>query len=346
MTGRVKGPASKLTRREILAAAHRFYVDGEKQAAIAKEMGISASYLARLLRRAREQGWVRVFIDADEEDELAAAVKLRWPHLKHVSVVRTGPTPQATAEALAERAARWFDALLDRELGSPEPRVRNIAIGGGMVMRFMVDRVQRRRTSLSVAPTALSTLPGARVDRWTAPIVATLLAERLGLLDAHQGGERGHLLEARCKAPSDSLACLRGWFAGAGEDPVIQELRTFWNDLDVVFLGCVGMGSNYGDVTTRLAELGLSADDLEARGTIGVCANQFFNTRGARVDLASGVPSYEEAMPLHSAREAAGRGSLVVLEAWGALSKPAPALLDGRVANAVFCDSSWCAAVL
>lgn len=177
------GPSSRISRRKILEAARRFYLHGETQTAIAEDLGVSNSYLARLLKDAREQGWVKIIVDADRETELAAALMAKYPHLVHCEVVPSGPTPESTARAIGTAMAMWLDDLLDRDEESGDPQIWNVAIGGAWPHQFMVDQLVRRRNRISVGPTALTPNPG-RMERHTAPMLAAKLADRWGALTA------------------------------------------------------------------------------------------------------------------------------------------------------------------
>src|SRR5690606_29748717 len=113
------GTPSRISRRAVLEAARRHYELGDTQAQIAADMGISGSYLARLLRQAKEAGWVRFVIEADRETELAAELMHKFPSLVHVEVIPDPPDPTIRLKVMPRdlgiAMAGWFNNLLDND---------------------------------------------------------------------------------------------------------------------------------------------------------------------------------------------------------------------------------------
>ncbi len=341
------GPSSKLSRRQILEAAHRHFVLGETQTAIAADLEISSGYMAKLLQHAREQGWVRVHVDVDAEIDLANRFRLRFPHLLHCQVVPTLTAREEAARALGTAMATWVDDLLDEDAQREPPRIWNVAIGGGMLQQAMLDPLVTRPNRLSVGPTAL-TPEGGRVARFTAPTLSAMLAMKWGaLLPGHrQEPERrrkGFRYNLTVDPPRGSLSALRDWYAQLQERPGYREMLRFWENCDLVFVGIVGIDSAYHDVRQRLAELGLSVDAMKERGAIALVANQFVDVEGNLVPLAEGVPSYEPAIPVSLLRGGvdanSGRRRIVVVEAWGAPAIGALPVFDAGLGTVVFADS-------
>lgn len=345
------GPSSRFTRREVVRAARRYYDLGHTQAEIAKDLGVSGSYVARVLQRAREQGWVRIFIEDDRESELAAAIQERFPHIIHAEVVPSGSSPEDTARSIGMAMATWFDDLLDRDEDSPERAIHNVAIGGSMVHGQFVQRVGTRKNRISVGPTAL-TPTGTKVARFTSPMLAQQLALRLGAISPGDSmpppSERqGYLYgPSRFLPPDGSLAELAAWWLQTESDPEFRAMEGFWSRIDVAFVSIVGIDWIYDDVRRRLANLGVSVDALRAAGAIAVLANQFIRPDGTAVPLADGVASYEPAIPAAHLRAVAERGTersgeagLVVLDLWGSRAAADPALVGSGLFNVLFCDA-------
>jgi len=335
------GPGSRLSRGQILDAAMRHFDLGETQASIAADLGVSASHLARLLKKAKADGWVRVFVDADREAELAAQIKQKYPKLKRVEVVPSGSTAAATARALGTVAADYLNELLDQDELLDEPQIRSIAIGGGMVHQEMVPQVARRRNRVSVGPTSLTPSLG-RVGRHTAPMVARALAHRLGALVPGQrapGALGGSYYEAwvRPPPPSEGLKGLRRWYQELEGDPAFEVVRDFWRRLDVVFVGVVDIDWRYSDTAERLEALGTSVHALRLRGGGGFVANSCFDSSGSLVPLGPGVPGIEPAVQLDDL--ASGNTAYRVLDAWGPPSGSAGALVRAGIVNVLLCDT-------
>ena len=331
------GPTSRIARADILKAARRYYDLGESQTQIAAEMGISGGYLARLLKAAKDSGWVRVFIDADRETELAIRMKTAFPNLEHVEVIKSSESPEAMAEAVATVSAAWFNELLDRDEARQDREVWNVAIGGAMPHRLMVDQIVPRANRISVGPTALTPTP-ARVERHTAPIVAGLLALRLGALTpgavASAAARRGFLYSpsALCP-PAGDIHALRAWYAALARNPDFVEMTRFWNEADVAFVSGVSTRAIYGDVAARLHQLGTSQEAMEARGAVALIANQFVDAWGTALPIAEGIPAYESAIPIVAMRQAVRRGRMVVLDCWGRLGD-----LPGEIVASGLCN--------
>ena len=66
------GPRSKISKQQVFEAVRRHIVGREKLIHLAREMGISCSYLARLIKTATdpESGWVRVHLSSDLTPEI------------------------------------------------------------------------------------------------------------------------------------------------------------------------------------------------------------------------------------------------------------------------------------
>lgn len=337
------GPASRIARGDILKAARRYYDLGHSQSDIASDMGISPSYLARLLKSAKDAGWVRVFIDADRETELATRVKAAFPSLQHVEVVRSAESGMPTAEAIATAMAAWFNDHLDHDEALDEHRVWNVAIGGALPHRLLVDQIVPRRNRVSVGPTALTPSP-VRVERHTAPHVAALLAHRLGALPAANepgmsGPRRGFLFSPTLgRPPTAGVAALRTWHQALTADDDMQAMNAYWRGCDAFFVSSVSSGMLYKDVDSRLRALGVDPAELGHRGAVAMVANQFVNSQGEMVEIAPGVPSLEPVVTCDMLRACVARGGTVVLDRWGEGPVPSSLIASG-ICSVLFTDS-------
>jgi deoxyribonucleoside regulator len=94
----VGGPSTEV----LVDLATRFYLDGRSQVEIARDLGLDPSTVSRYLRRAREEGIVRIEIRAPGEvdnqlgEELASVF-----HLKRALVVRSEDVPTAAADFIS-----------------------------------------------------------------------------------------------------------------------------------------------------------------------------------------------------------------------------------------------------
>lgn len=62
------GPATRLTEQQIVSAARQFFENGVSQAVLARELGISPSYMARRIGQAQRDGLIKVCVVASSDD--------------------------------------------------------------------------------------------------------------------------------------------------------------------------------------------------------------------------------------------------------------------------------------
>ena len=353
--GLAQGSPSRISRRDILVAARRHYELGDTQASIAADMGISASYLARLLKEAEAAGWIKFIIEADRETELAAELLHKYPSLVHAEVVADPPDASMRAKLtprdLGIAMAAWFNTLLDNDEEGGNPQIWNVAIGGSAAMTQMVERILPRPRRVSVGPTSLTPFAG-RVERAPAPILALQLGVKLGALTP---GERnppaedvhGHLYFGAYDVPRGTQREVERWFDELPNRPGFVDISRFWNDLDVAFVSAVPLTWRYSDLPERLKAVGASVEELAGKGGSVLFANRVLNEEGNDVHLSRGVPSYEPCVPTESLRacgarhrESGGRRGFVVLEAWGGPGRAAMPALRAGLANVLFCDAT------
>lgn len=338
---RFAGMNSKVSREQVLQAARRHFHHGESLGALAEGLGISPSHLGRLLKAAQDRGDIRVHIAARVETELSAELLRRYPGLRRADVVPRGETPEATARAIGGLAGAWLETEIETDEEREPKRIRNVAIGGAWPHRFLLQEIAPHPNRISVGPTALTPSAG-RMDRWTAPVLAAWLAQRLDALTpgdrgAVRGERTGFLYNLTVDPPRSSLSALRDWYAELNERQEYGEMLGFWSRCDAVFVSVVGVDYIYKDVEQRLAALGLSAGEMKARGAVALVANQFVDGQGNLVPLADGVPTYEPAIPVDTLR-AISRGigrepGWVVLDAWGRPAACTTSILNTHLAN-------------
>jgi len=313
-------------------------------------MGISSSYLTRLMKKAKDDGFVRIYVDTDRETELAARLLEKYPHLVHVEVVPSGPTPEHTAQALGTVAADWLDDLLDEDEASASPSIENIAIGGSMVHESMVDQLARRKRTLNVGPTALTPQMG-KTDRFTAVSLATALAMRWSVIGPGartRANDRdvGWLYTATVEPPDNSLSSLEDWFDRLQINPDYLDILRFWNQIDIAFVSTVTPDWRYSDVHRRLQHLGLSTDELMNRGATALFANRFLDQHCIDIPLSDGILSYEPVIPTEVLRSAVSQSleqnnpiRFVVLDAFGTPGTASRYAVSSGLANVLFCDT-------
>jgi deoxyribonucleoside regulator len=116
VTNRFKGKASAARRRPtpemLVEIATRFYVTGETQIQIARQLGLDTSTVSRYLKRARHDGVVKIEIHHPRSihDELALELAVIFDLKK--AVVASADHGDGAAEGVAEAAANYITSQL------------------------------------------------------------------------------------------------------------------------------------------------------------------------------------------------------------------------------------------
>jgi deoxyribonucleoside regulator len=123
------GPTLEL----LIDLATRFYVDGESQVEIARQLGLDPSTVSRYLRRAREDGIVRIEIQAPQRrvDELGQELASRF-ELKRALVVASG-------QDMAPAGADFVSTLLRNHM--------RLGLSWGRMLSQVVHRLPQRAVS-------------------------------------------------------------------------------------------------------------------------------------------------------------------------------------------------------
>jgi len=138
----------------ILRIAKAYYVDGLSQQEIANRENIHRTQISRLLKQARDEGYVDIRISAPDQhdaDELARALtkKLGLSEVVVTPSLDTG----SDDEALAFFAARWLETKVSS--------VRKIGIGVGQTMYRIAEQLTEQRTDPAVDVYALAGWSGS-----------------------------------------------------------------------------------------------------------------------------------------------------------------------------------------
>ncbi len=345
MATRGKASPTRLDRKKILLAARRFYNLGHTQAEIARDLGISAGYLARRLKKAKDDGWIRIFVDADREVELAAQIMAKYPHLRHVEVVPSGSTPEATARSVATAMAVWFDDLLDRDEELAAPKVQRVAIGAAWPQRLMVEQLKRRQNRCSVGPTSLAGSQSPQLEQQTASVVATILAHRMGVFGAHPHSPklRQYLYDLRLETPTNREELAR-WWKELERRADYRQMREFWRSCDVAFISAVGINRAWPSTTRQLATLGVSVERLNDIGAVAWCAGVPLDAAGQVVPLLCDTPGlYAHGLPDFAITQ---EERAVVLDLWGDRAVDAVDLVNASFVSHLFCDVLVASAII
>ncbi len=100
-----------------LEVARRYYIDGWSKIEIGERMGLSRFRVARLLDKARDNGWVRIEVDAPADVDATLSDQVRHTYgLRHALVVEPGSHGSARADVAAAAARFLQDVLGPRDM--------------------------------------------------------------------------------------------------------------------------------------------------------------------------------------------------------------------------------------
>ena len=203
-----------------LEVCRRFHLDGWTKSAVADHFGLSRFQVARMLERARDQGWVRIEVDAPAwvDAELGDRVRDRLG-LRHAVVVRAESPGAMTRAEMAWAIARLVEGVLttDDVLGLAwsrtiaaavermqiVPRIPVVQLTGALPRPDEGSSVElvRRFASTSGGPAYVFYAPMILNDTWAAESMRGQ-PEVAGAMD-------------QLKAVTVALIAVGGWAPGA-----------------------------------------------------------------------------------------------------------------------------------
>ena len=254
----VRAVAGRADTHQIVAVASQFYLESRTQLEIARSMGLDPSTVSRYLKRAREEGIVRIDVRAPRLDEpaLGAALAERFGLARAIAV----PEDADTAECVASRAADHVAGLLRSGM--------RLGVSWGQTLSGVVNRLPSGIVSdLDIAQMAgglSSTTPGVQG------------AELVRLLAELYPRSQVHYLHAPAIVDSDEIQ------RAIASDRSVQAALSAAAGSE---LALVGVGTLGGDAT--LVRGGhLSPDDrlrLLDHGAVGNVNTRFFDAAGKPV---------------------------------------------------------------
>ena len=118
-----------------LEVARRHYLDGWSKLAVAQCYGLSRFQVARMITRARDQGWVRIEIDSPAHVDMELGDRVRaLLGLRHVLVVRPARRGATTRSEIAAATAQLLQNVL-----SPDD---TLGLAWSRTVAAAVDRVE------------------------------------------------------------------------------------------------------------------------------------------------------------------------------------------------------------
>ena len=109
---------SQEKQKRLAYVARRYYLDGQKQSDIARELGISRPLVSRILTEARELGVVEITIHGPETETAGLLERLqRSSSIQGGVLVEDGEDNDATNQLLSQGAVQLLQQLGTRRLG-------------------------------------------------------------------------------------------------------------------------------------------------------------------------------------------------------------------------------------
>lgn len=123
-------------KRILVKVANMYYIDNMKQSDIAKQMGVDRTTISKYLKRAVDQGIVKISVDNDVFDELERALEKRFG-LKEAYIVPKSYDMQVIKRSMGQAAV----SLLKRIV---EPG-QTIGLAWGTSIKAMIEQAKRER---------------------------------------------------------------------------------------------------------------------------------------------------------------------------------------------------------
>lgn len=154
----------------LIAVANLYYLEDFTQKEIAERLGQSRIAVTRMLKRARDEGLVRISIERPLPEHVDLALKLeRRFGLASATVVPTGAKPEETLQEIGKAGAR----ILERQSLSGQ----RLGVAWSETVRSILPYVER----LPSPPLRVNELAGTYLAPSTPYGVSFALAERLGV---------------------------------------------------------------------------------------------------------------------------------------------------------------------
>ncbi len=140
-------PSDYESSRLISRILMMYYIEDKSQAEIGQELGLSTAKINRLLKQARNQGFVEISIHTPFQHLLMLEKELETvTGLKHAVVVpKLGDNPKALIQSVGHAAAVFFlEHLRDGDI---------VCMGGGTTLSAMVESIQTdQKYDITVVP--------------------------------------------------------------------------------------------------------------------------------------------------------------------------------------------------
>src|SRR2546426_473632 len=242
--------------RQMVQCLELYYKQGRSQKDIAVALGVSAATVSRLLKRAMDDGLVRVELDLPRTEELETGL-VRTYGLREAVVVASGGRGDLRAE-LGAAAADYFEKIAENGM--------RIGLSCGFTLYHTIHSLRERRfRDLALYPLSgqsTNTLVGMMAAKYRPHVRAYALPVQ-------------HLLSLKA-IERERRRLLR--------DPEVRSIYDAAQDVDIALVG-IGVIAEQTPGFCSLAEsYGVSVKRLRQLGVVGEINYQPFDAEGRVVD--------------------------------------------------------------
>ena len=241
-----------------------YYRQARPQKEIARALGVSAATVSRLLKRAYDEGFVRVELDLPRAEELEAALTERFGLLEAVVVAAGGRAD--LKEELGAAAAAYFEKIASNGI--------RVGLSCGFTLYETIRQLRERRfRDLALYPlSGESTLK--MVDLSPNTLVGMMAAKYRPHVSAYALPVQ-HLLSLR-EIERERRRLLR--------DPEIRSIYEAAQAVDIALVGIGMIGEQTPGFCALAESYGVSVKRLRQLGVVGEINYQPFDAAGHTVD--------------------------------------------------------------
>jgi deoxyribonucleoside regulator len=317
--------------KEMVRCVQLYYGHQKQQREIAKELEISASKVSRLLKRAFEEGFVRVDLNFPPLPHLAARL-IEQEGLRDALIIPTG-IPAEIKEDIGRVAARYFEKIA-------WPGVR-VGISCGFTLYFMIKHLREghvikdlkiyplaSESTLMAADILPNTLVGMMTAKYRPHVTAYVLPTHLGIASREASGDESDLRNS----------------------PEVREIFEGAQNVDVALIGVGSVNPNTPGFCAVASADNLQPQQLTSLGAVGEFNYQLLSKDGGAVTDASldGCMKRVGAISLDRLREMSAEPGKTVIAMGGGREKVAAikAVLKGKLCNVLITDQDVADALL
>ncbi len=299
-----------------------YYRQQKHQKEIARALGLSSSKVSRLLKRAFEEGLIRVELDLPQNPRLAAALVERFG-LRDAVVVPTGGRGQIKEE-LGAAAAAYFEKVATNGM--------RVGLSCGFTLYHTIRHLRERRfrdltlyplsgeSTLQLVDLSPNTLVGMMAAKYRPHVAAYALPVQ-------------HLASLR-EIERERRRLLR--------DPEVRRIFAAAQTVDIALVGIGMIGEQTPGFCSLAEAYGVSVGALKRLAVVGEINYQPFDAEGKVVDRPELRPLSRRMLSVTADRlqELSRSGSRYVIAVSGGRQKIAAirGALNGRLLNVLITD--------